>query len=160
MNDLLYNWEPAVAKAWLYAAAGLMWSGVGIFLDKLAYGWLASLKWTRYLPFALAGFALALAIYAFGFSRLANKNIRRIDSINREKVCFFAFQQWHSYPLVAFMIALGIFLRHSALPKPYLAIVYIGLGSSLFLSSFHYYKRMMVLSRLTLPDARIMTRNR
>ena len=73
-------------------------------------------------------------------------------------MCFFAFQQWHSYPLVAFMIALGVFLRHSALPKPYLAILYTGLGSSLFLSSFHYYKRMMVLSRLTLSNARVTTR--
>ena len=154
MNELLNNWEPAVSKAWLYTTAGLMWSGVGIFLDKLAYGWLSPLSGARYLPFALAGLALAFAIYAFGFSRLADKNIRRIDALCRPKVCLFAFQRWHSYPLVALMIALGIFLRHSELPKPYLAILYIGLGSSLFLSSIHYYKQIMIHNNLLPQEIR------
>ncbi len=124
-----------------------MWSGVGIFLSSLAFGWLEPLKWTRAVPLTLAGAALAFAIYYFGFSNLADKNIRRIHGIENEKVCFFAFQQWHSYPLVAFMISLGIFLRHSPFPKPYLAILYIGIGGSLFLASFHYYRKL-VLDRM------------
>ena len=93
---------------------------------------------------ALGGLALAFTIYHFGFSNLADKNIRRIQNIQTHKVCFFSFQQWHSYPLVAFMISLGIFLRkYSPIPKPYLAVMYIGIGGSLFLASFHYFKQLI-----------------
>jgi hypothetical protein len=37
------------------------------------------------------------------------------------------------------MIALGLLLRHSAIPKPYLAILYIGMGLALLLSSLRYF---------------------
>ncbi len=123
-----------------------MWSGVGVLLNSMAYGWLKPLASRQSVPLALAGTALALLIYYFGFSNLAEKNIRRIHAIPNQKVCFFAFQEWHSYPLIAFMIALGIFLRlYSPIPKPYLAIIYMGFGGSLFLASFHYYRQIMRL---------------
>lgn len=144
MVKISEKWKPAVPKGWLYGTAGFMWSGVGIFLNSLAYGWLEPLNWRRALPLLLAGAALAFAIYYFGFCNLAEKNIRRIQAIENEKVCFFAFQQWHSYPLVAFMISLGIFLRkYSPIPKPYLATMYIGIGGSLFLASLPYYKKLV-----------------
>ncbi len=140
----MHKWKPAVSKEWLYGTAGLMWSAVGIYLNSLTVDWLSPLKWTHILLLVLAGVALAFTIYYFGFSKFANKNIRRIQAINNDKVCFFAFQQWHSYPLVAFMISLGIFLRkHAPIPKPYLAVMYIGIGGSLFLASFHYYGRLL-----------------
>ena len=143
--------KPAVGKGWLFLTAGLMWTAVGLFLNSLAYGWLKPLDWRHVLPFALAGLALALTIYAFGFSRFANKNIRRIHNIPAQRVCLFAFQQWHSYPLVAFMISLGIFLRkYSPIPKPYLAILYVGIGGSLFLASFHYYRQLASATRQSL----------
>jgi hypothetical protein len=145
MTALLKKLKPAVAKVWLYGTAGLMWSGVGVFLNSLAYDWLEPLKWVYILLLALAGASLAFTIYYFGFSNFADKNIRRIHAIKNNKVCFFAFQQWHSYPLVAFMISLGIFLRvYSPIPKPYLAVMYIGIGGSLFLASFHYYKQIVL----------------
>ena len=60
--------------------------------------------------------------------------------MTEEKPCLFAFQEWHSYPLVIFMIALGITLRKfTPIPKPLLGILYIGIGGGLGLSSFHYY---------------------
>ena len=143
MNFLL-KLKPAVTKGWLLAAAGLMWSAVGVFLNSLAYGWLQPVKWSQALLMALGGLALAFTIYHFGFSNLADKNIRRIQNIQTHKVCFFSFQQWHSYPLVAFMISLGIFLRkYSPIPKLYLAVMYIGIGGSLFLASFHYFKQLI-----------------
>jgi hypothetical protein len=64
----------------------------------------------------------------------------RIVNIPKERVCLFAFQKWTSYPLVVVMIALGIYLRlYSPIPKPYLAVLYIGLGLSLLVSSLQYY---------------------
>ena len=144
MMESMKKLKPAAAKVWLYATAGLMWSAVGIFLNSLAYGWLEPLQWTLVLPLVLAGAALAFTIYYFGFSHLADKNIRRIHAIKDEKSCIFAFQRWYSYPMVAFFISLGIFLRkYSPVPKPILAAMYIGIGGSLFLASFHYYKKII-----------------
>jgi hypothetical protein len=139
MNNL-YKWTPAVHKRWLHALAGVMWSGVGIFLMSLAYGWLLPLDLGYAILLALGGVLLAAAIYWFGFSKLAGSNSRRISDYEKRKVCIFAFQKWSSYPLVAFMIGLGITLRRfSPIPKPWLAVMYIGIGGGLFLASFHYY---------------------
>jgi len=92
--------------------------------------------WIYWIP----GLILALIIYQFGFSNLAKKNSRRIQNIPVEKPCIFDFQEWHSYPLVLFMIGLGITLRNfSPIPKPLLGIMYIGIGGGLGLSSLVYY---------------------
>lgn len=87
----------------------------------------------------LAGVLLALVIYFFGFSKLASNIVQRIIKIPRERVCLFAFQKWTSYPLVLVMVAMEIYLRnYSPIPKPYLAVLYIGLGARLFASSIQY----------------------
>lgn len=140
--------KPGVPRIWLYLIAGIMWSGVGIWLCYLAYGWLHPVQ----LPFALGmtfvGVILALTIYQFGFSVFADRNLNRIENIASERPCLFAFQSWTSYPLVAFMISLGIFLRkYSPIPKPYLAAMYIGIGGSLFLASFHYHRIILKRSK-------------
>lgn len=117
-----------------------MWSGVGIMLVAFAANWLGVIHSWTVLLLILAGLLLAAGIYFFGFSKLASRNVQRIVNIPKERVCLFAFQKWTSYPLVLVMIAMGIYLRiYSPIPKPYLAILYIGLGASLFVSSFQYY---------------------
>ena len=148
MMDRLSQWTPAAPKAWLYAVAGLLWSGVGIFLCSLTVKWLQPVYSGTRIWLIAGGLILAISIYVFGFSRFADKNIRRITAIPKEKVCIFAFQQWSSYPLVVFMISLGIILRqYSPIPKPWLAAMYIGIGGSLFLASFHYYKVIWITHR-------------
>ncbi len=92
----------------------------------------------------LAGVLLASAIYYFGFSKLAKKNIHRITGMAGDKICIFAFQEWTSYPLIVVMVGLGLSLRNLLpIPKPYLAILYIGIGGGLFLSSLYYYKHLL-----------------
>jgi len=91
----------------------------------------------------MGGLLLAAIIYVFGFSKLAGKNIRRISNLTGDKICLLAFQEWTSYPLVIVMISLGIFLRiYSPILKPLLAVMYIGIGGSLFLASLHYYEHI------------------
>jgi hypothetical protein len=121
----------------------MIWSGVGIFLCSLTVSWLRPVEFGSRFVFSLGGLILALGIANLGFSRYARVNIQRIDSYERSKVCIFAFQKWTSYPLVLVMIGLGIFLRKVApIPKPWLAVLYIGIGGSLFLASFRYYARV------------------
>ena len=139
-ESFLNNYNPAESKKWLHLLAGLTWSAVGIMLISLAVRWLRPLSWQPALLLAGVGVFLALIAHRFGFSKLTEKNKRRIESYTTQKVCLFAFQAWKSYPLIAFMIALGITLRSSPIPKPYLAVIYIGVGGGLFLSSLQYYR--------------------
>jgi hypothetical protein len=150
-DNFRHKWKPGVHKKWLHFSAGAMWSGVGIMLTSLAIGWIWPLDWQFTLLIAGVGIVLALIIHRFGFSKLAAKNGRRIEDLSGQKHCLFAFQEWKSYPLVAFMIALGITLRNSPLPKHYLAILYLGIGISLFLSSLQYYR--LGWQRTDSPDA-------
>lgn len=142
------KWNPATKKIWLHLTAGIIWSGVGIMLTAFAAGWLGTVHSWIVVLLILAGSLLATGIYFFGFSKLAFSNILRINNIPRERVCIFAFQKWTSYPLVLVMIAMGIYLRRfSPIPKPYLAILYLGLGASLFVSSLQYYSQVVRANR-------------
>jgi hypothetical protein len=141
------NWTPATRKIWLHLTAGIMWSGVGIMLAAFAATWFELVHTWTVILFVLAGLLLAAGIYFFGFSKLASRNIRRIIDIPKDRVCLFAFQKWSSYPLVLVMIAMGIYLRHfSPIPKPYLGVLYLGLGASLFASSLLYYSQVFHIS--------------
>ncbi len=134
----LNSLKPAVTKSWLIALAGLMWTGVGVMLCRLAYVWLAVNNKGLAASLGSLGAAMAVAAYYFGFSKIARRNIERI-SLLVEKTCIFAFQTLKGYLIIGFMITLGIILRNSAIPKQYLAIVYTTIGGAIFLSSFHYY---------------------
>jgi hypothetical protein len=137
------NLYPSAKKIWLQLLAGVMWSGVGIMLISLASRWLRLGTLFQSILLAVAGITTALVIFHFGFSKMALKNVIRIEAYPNERVCLFAFQRWTSYPLVLFMVSLGIYLRlYSPIPKPLLAILYIGIGGSLFLASLHYYSRV------------------
>jgi hypothetical protein len=140
--DIVHRLNPAVEHHWLLLAAGAMWSAVGVMLNVFAYGWLRAADRGTSAPLALAGIVAAIVIYRLGFLRLALRNIDRIDGIGG-RVCVFAFQAWTGYLVIAFMMALGIALRGSAIPKPYLAVPYMGIGGGLFLSSLHYYRQFL-----------------
>jgi drug/metabolite transporter (DMT)-like permease len=142
--DWLERIKPGLPKNGLLMIAGLMWTGVGIFLISLAWEWIfipaVENRWAYWIP----GIFLAVLIYSFGFSRLARKNCQRIQSLPVDRPCLFAFQEWQSYPLVLFMIALGITLRKfTPLPKPLLGILYLGIGGGLGLASFLYYQEIL-----------------
>lgn len=129
-----------VERRWLYLAAALLWSAAGLMLCARAYGWLSHDTLRHALPFALAGIGSGAAIYRFKFSRIAAKNIKRIDHLDG-RASILAFQSPITYLLIVGMMGLGIVLRHSSIPKPYLAVLYIGIGLvGLLLSSVDYYQ--------------------
>ena len=138
---LLRKYDPAVSKYWLLAVAGCMWAGVGLMLCALAYGWLTHPAVPLDAVLAAAGVLIALAANRFQFTHLAQRNISRILAYP-DKVCVFAFQAWSGYVMIFGMIALGIVLRHSALPKPYLAVIYVAIGGALIQASVHYFVRL------------------
>lgn len=138
MRISMIKLKPSVSKNWLLLAAGLMWSGVGIMLCRLAWKWLYAVPGLWEAVYGGCGLAAAVVIYYFGFSKIAKKNIQRL-CLYPDKACFFAFQAWKSYLIIVVMIFMGITLRHSSIQKQYLAVMYMAIGGALFLSSFHYY---------------------
>lgn len=129
--------NPAVPRRWLQIVAGLTWTGVGLMLGRWAAVWLPEYSRPTEIITAVVGLGLAALVSVFS-SIMARKNITRIEQLP-QKACLFAFQQWSSYPLVLFMITLGLLLRHSDLPRNLLAILYLGIGGGLMLASRHYY---------------------
>ena len=133
-----------MTKPWLYFFAGVMWAGVGILLNRYVVQWVAELDSVKRIVVIVMGLILAFTMYFFGFSKFADKNIKRISGIQSDKPCVFAFQQWSSYPLVMVMISLGIYLRiYSPFPKTILAVMYLGIGGNFFMASFHYFRAII-----------------
>jgi hypothetical protein len=130
--------KPGVSKRWLLVLAGFVWSGVGVMLCRLAYGWLRDTQGSPALLLGLSGAVAALGVYRFGFVRVARRNMERIDR-SVDNACVFSFQSWRGYLIVAVMVTLGVTLRHSAIPRPVLAVLYAAIGGGLFLASLHYY---------------------
>jgi hypothetical protein len=144
MKDNFKKFDPAVDKKFLVALSAIIWSVVGIMLCRLAVGWLSQATAHKVAWLGTAGIILSLMIHHFGFLKIVDRNIERILA-KAGKVCIFGFQPWKSYFLIAIMIGMGIALRHSSLPKPYLAIIYIGFGGAMLLSSIRYYRTFIKL---------------
>ncbi|MBI5025835.1 MAG: hypothetical protein HZC12_03715 [Nitrospirae bacterium] len=144
MRFRMEKWEPAVDKRVLVLLSGITWSGVGIVLCISAFRWLSQMESNQGILLTCLGLFSSLLIHRFGLLRLVNKNISRILPMKR-KVCIFAFQAWKSYLIIALMIVLGTALRHSDIPKHYLAIIYIAMGSALILSSIRYFRFFVTL---------------
>jgi hypothetical protein len=133
------KFKPAVMNSLLLFLAGMVWMCVGIVLMFLGFLWLNISPNVNFYGFAGAGVAVALLVHHFGFLKIVNINLKRILQSN-DKKCVFSFIPWKSYVIIAVMATMGAILRHSVIPKPYLAIVYIGIGLALILSSFRYIR--------------------
>lgn len=131
--------KPVITNRVLLLFAGIVWECVGILLLYLAYSWLSVTPAINIYLFASAGVVLALLVHHFGFLKIVDKNLQRIIQMD-EKKNLFSFMPWKSYLLVVIMITMGAVLRHSVVPKHYLAIVYIGIGLALILSSVRYIR--------------------
>jgi hypothetical protein len=142
------RYKPGVSKNTLLFIAGLLWVMVGVMLNSMAYSWLRNERQGYALTAAAIGFVGSLFIHRFGFSRIVNRNMDRILPMEGKR-CVFSFMPWKSYVLVAIMITMGILLRHSPIPKLYLAALYIGIGTALILSSVRYLRWVSPLKRIT-----------
>ena len=129
-------------KYTLFLLAGGLWLCVGIMLVSLAVSWLISCADSNRYIFGIAGIVLALIIHHFGFLKIVNSNLKRIAQM-QESHSIFSFMPWKSYLLIPVMMAIGIILRHSALPRKELATVYTAIGLALMLSSVRYLRHFV-----------------
>ncbi len=139
-TTLLKRLKPAAHQKWLIMISGISWAGVGIFLSFLAFKWLRLYDWKTIIIVNLIGIPIGLFKAFFVFSKVSKRNIKRILQLP-QYACVFAFQDWKSYGLIVVMMGTGIYLRtNPAIPKYYLAPVYIAVGVALFFSSFRYFR--------------------
>jgi len=148
MNRNIDKIKPAVDKRVLLFLAGFMWIGVGAMLLVLSYTWLNAFHIRGSFLFGGIGVAAALVIHHFGFLKIVDKNLGRILPMEGKR-CVFSFLTWKSYIMVALMVALGVLLRHSPIPKPYLSMLYTGIGLALVLSSVRYIRVLLSQFRKT-----------
>lgn len=137
--------KPSVSRRTLLMLAGLMWIGAGTMLVGFATAWLREGHPAHLLAMVVAGVIVALLVHHFGFLRVVDKNLGRILPMAGGR-CLFAFMSWKSYIVVGVMMAMGVALRHSPIPKPYLAVLYIGIGLALILSSVRYLRFVLASS--------------
>lgn len=143
-NPEIEKWKPGVPKSTLLLIAGIIWLAIGVMMDGLAYSWLRTGNLHQALWVSAFGFIFALFIHHFGFLRLVDRNLGRILPMKGRR-CVFSFMPWKSYFLVVVMIFLGSLLRHSTLPKIYLAILYLAIGTALILSSVRYLRYLIMV---------------
>ena len=137
------KWKPGVPKSALLFLAGIMWILVGIMLNGLAYSWLRAENLDNALLTSIIGFVCSLIIHHFGFLRIVDRNLDRILPMEGKK-CVFAFMPLNSYILIIIMVLFGVLLRHSAIPKLYLSVLYTGIGTALILSSIRYLRYLIL----------------
>jgi hypothetical protein len=138
IRGLLLRFEPAVGRRALARLSGIVWWAVGIGLIAAAAGWLAEAPEDFAGLLAMTGL-LASLLTGRGFGRIADKNLRRLQGLP-DRRCVFAFQSWRGYGTILVMIALGWALRHSPVPKPWLAPVYLAVGGGLMRGGLAYFR--------------------
>ncbi len=132
-----------VPRRWLLILAGITWFGVGFMLCYRAWGWLSTESPGRTWVEELGAIATGFFLYSFALSKVAQRNIDRIDDLpHRTHV-------WHfipmkSYLMIAGMIALGVLLRNSSLPEEILIIPYTAMGGALILGGVLYLRSFFV----------------
>lgn len=142
---MLNKFKPSINKKYLILISGVLWSGIGVLLNWIAFKWVLDFEqWQIIFTYSI-GILMGLIIASFGFSKLAKKNIDRIMRYP-EKVCVFGFQRWQMYIMIVIMMSMGLFMRTTTLiPKYLLAPVYVSIGLALFISSFVYYKKLLTM---------------
>jgi hypothetical protein len=119
----------SAAMMWAVGATILLVRGVGFLHDN----WFA----------ALLALAVALGVIKSRYllDRVARKAVMRIHE--RGKACYFGFFSWKSWLFVAVMMGGGIMLRHSGLPRDFLAVLYVGVGTGLALADRIFWQALV-----------------
>ncbi len=125
-----------VKKHTLLLVAGLVWLAAGINILRIGINSFATAKLIWLL------IIIAIIIFTgffFMFSVTVRKHKARILGYEEEKKSIFCFFDVKGYLMMAFMMGLGIGLRHgNFLPTEFFASFYTGLGSALCVAGIKF----------------------
>lgn len=117
-------------------AAAFVWTAVGAGLLAAGLAWIVgspSAAWLAAIPAALA---VGWAKGRFVLAPRARANTRRIAAAGEARCVGGAFS-WGSWLLAIGMMAGGMLLRRSPIPRPWLGLVYTTVGIALLAASAH-----------------------
>lgn len=139
-----YELPPQINSRFHYITNGVIWTGAGINMMILAIGWYLELnKWQGILS-GLVTFSMGILIANLRFKKIVHKFNNHIQSLP-DRSWFFSFQALKHYFLLVFMMTLGLTLRHySGLDVFILAIIYMTMGTTLVISSYHFYIQIIL----------------
>lgn len=113
---------------------------VSLMLINFARQWYETFDGNTHWIYTLIGLSLAVIKYFFVFSRIVDKNLHRILSMN-DKAPVYKFFSFRSYLLIIVMMVLGISCRRFGVPGQYMAVIDIAIGFGLFFGSIRYFRK-------------------
>jgi hypothetical protein len=119
----------SAAAMWAIGATILLVRGVGFLHDS----WFA----------ALLALAVVIGVVKSRYllDRVARKAVLRIHE--RGRACYFGFFSWKSWLFVIGMMGGGILLRNSGLPRDFLAVIYVGVGTGLAIADRIFWQALI-----------------
>lgn len=138
-GDWAERWKPAARARTHLLAAALLWTVVGLGLTAAGLAWSfgSALPWSLLL--AVAGVAAGAVKGRLVISKMADWNTARIIARGDGR-CLGGFLAPKTWLLVAAMMASGIILRRSGVPRPILGFLYTAVGSALLIGGRQLWK--------------------
>lgn len=133
MRQGLQKFKPGARKKNILLLSAVLWSVVGIILITKGFYRLSQVSDGQFL-------IVIFAIFAGSFKSLlvldksTRRGISRIEELE-DGTCLGAVYSKKTWLLVAFMMAMGVFLRRSSIPLEYLCFIYVTIGWGLLFSS-------------------------
>ncbi|MCT4615882.1 MAG: hypothetical protein N4A49_13540 [Marinifilaceae bacterium] len=129
-----------IDKYYLILSAGIFCMIGGIMLNYKASVVCQDAHYRNIYLIVLLSVLICIIKYFFILKKMANKNINRILQYV-EPEFILKFQSTRMYFFIFIMFCLGFFLRrYSFINVEFLAIMYYGIGSALFISSIEYFR--------------------
>ena len=128
------RWKPAAGVRVHLVAAAVLWTVVGLGLMAAGVAWCARSRLPWSLALAAAGLTAGLVKGRYVIRRLAEKNAARIIERGDGR-CLGGFLSGKTWLLVAVMMASGMALRRSSMPRAVLGVIYSAVGTALLAGS-------------------------
>jgi len=140
MSEMLHRFNPAIPSSRLPLLAGMIWGAVGTMLLWRSLGWfLPAEKTGLFWGTLVVGLVMAGGMIPGMFPKIVRKNLARLSE-RPTQACLFSVFAWRSWLLVSVMSIGGVVLRHSEIPRLYLAGPYLGMGLCLLSGSLMYFR--------------------
>jgi len=138
-TDWAERFKPAARARTQLMAAALLWTVVGLGLGTAGLFWSfgSALPWS--IALAAAGISVGLIKGGLVIRKMADWNTARIIARGDGR-CLGGFLAPKTWLLVAAMMASGILLRRSGVPRPILGVLYTAVGTGLLIGSRKLWK--------------------
>jgi hypothetical protein len=131
--------KPAARVRTHLLAAALLWTIVGFGLAAVGLVWCFTLRPPWSFGLAVAGLAVGTLKGFYIIRRIARGNSARLIA-RGDGHCLGGFLSAKTWLLVLAMMASGILLRQSPIPRPVLGVIYAAVGTGLLIGSFPLWK--------------------